>query len=77
MLISIKGLSKDAYNRVNSELNKRWKKDISVDDEGLYYVTLGDNVIIKTSTGRDHVTLDLAGNLVDIMEDEFITIKMC
>ena len=77
MLISIKGLSKEAYNRVNSELNKRWKKDSSIDDEGLYYVTLGENVIIKTSTGRDHVTLDLAGNLVDIMEDEFITIKMC
>ncbi len=77
MLIKINGLSKDAYNRVNSELNKRWKKDSSTDDDGLYYVTLGDNVIIKTSTGRDHVTLDLAGNLVDIMEDEFITIKIC
>lgn len=77
MIIKINGLSKDAYNRVNSELNKRWKKDISIDEEGLYYVTLGDNVIIKTSTGRDHITLDLAGNLVDIMVDEFITIKMC
>ena len=77
MIIKINGLSKDAYNRVNSELNKRWKKDSSIDDEGLYYVTLGDNVIIKTSTGRDHITLDLAGNLVDIMADEFITIKMC
>lgn len=77
MLIKIKGLSKDAYKRVNSELNKRWKKNSLLDDDGLYYVTLGENVIFKTSTGRDHITLDLAGNLVDIMTDEFITITMC
>lgn len=76
MIIKIYGLSEEAFNRIKATLNKRWRKDSYVED-GLYYVTLGESVIVKTATGRDHVTLDLGGNIVDIMADEFVTIKMC
>ena len=77
MIIKIYGLSEDAFKRIKATLNKRWKKDSYVEDDGLYNVTLGENVIIKTASGRDHITLDLGGTLVDIMADEFVTLKMC
>ena len=77
MIIKIFGLSEDAFKRIKATLNKSWRKDSYVDSDGLYYVTLGENVIIKTASGRDHITLDLGGTLVDIMADEFVTLKMC
>lgn len=76
MIIKIYGLSEDAFKRIKATLNKNWKKDSYVDD-GLYYVRLGENVIVKAASGNDHITLDLGGTLADIGSDEFVTLKMC
>lgn len=76
MIINIYGMSPEAFERMKQTLGKNWRKMSYIEDD-LYYVTLGENVIIKAAGGNDHITLDLGGTLATLMCDEFVTLKMC